>query len=178
MLIGRPLSEICRELAAAASNGNDEVLAQLLRMAAIRAATVDIRYPDRISLIEDPAIRDLLVGVWDWDVANDRVYTDSRFARMFGVDAEQAATGIPLIAWLEAIHPEDVEAVTADIEQALRVRLFSKEYRVVCDGHTHWVYARGKCTLDENGKAVRFPGAIVDITQEKLDDVNLSIAPL
>jgi PAS domain S-box-containing protein len=173
MLMGRPMSEICHELAAAASDANDEILAQLLRMAALRAATADLLFNE-----EDSAIKDLLVGAWDWDVVKNLVYTDGRFARMFGVTAEQAAKGMPLKVWLDAIHPDDVAPVTADIEQALRGRLFSREYRVLCNGQTYWVYARGKGTLDEHGTCVRFPGAIVDITREKLEDCNFSIAPL
>jgi len=27
---------------------------------------------------------DHLVGAWDWDVVNDRVYADAKFASMFG----------------------------------------------------------------------------------------------
>ena len=172
MITGRPLSEICRQLAETASVAQQDLLAQLLRMAALQAAETDIRHAE-----EAPA-RHSLVGVWDWDVANDRVYTDSRFAEMFGVNANEAASGMPLHVWLSAIHPDDVASVSADIQQALRGRLFSKEYRVICNGETHWVYARGKCTMDTAGKVVRFPGAIVDITQEKLGDEHLSIAPL
>lgn len=173
MVIGRPLVEICRELARTASEADDEVLAQLLRMAAVRAAASQLSHPEASLPIVNQ-----LVGVWDWDVTNDLVYTDGRFARMFGVPAEEAAKGMPLQIWLDAIHPDDVDAVAADIERALHGRLFSREYRVMCGGNTNWVYARGKCTLDDNGRAVRFPGAIVDITQEKLADENLSIAPI
>ena len=173
MIVGRSVSEICRELAETASQSDNAVLAQLLRMAALQAASSDLRFDD-----EDSHIKNLLVGVWDWDVATDLVYTDSKFAKMFGVDAEQAARGMPLRVWLDAIHPDDVAAVTADIQQALRGRLFSREYRVIANGETHWVYARGKGTLDDSGRVVRFPGAIVDITREKIDDNNMSIAPL
>ena len=173
MIVGRSLSEICRELAETASQSDDELLAQLLRMAALHAASSDLRISD-----ENADLKNQLVGVWDWDVATDLVYTDGRFARMFGVTAEQAERGLPLRAWLDAIHPDDVASVSADIEQALHGRLFSREYRVVSGGETHWVYARGKCTLDDNGRAVRFPGAIVDISREKIDDDNMSIAPL
>jgi PAS domain S-box-containing protein len=80
--------------------------------------------------------------------------------------------------WLDAIHPDDIDDVTAAINRALTTgQVFSREYRVVSHGDTHWVYARGMCTLDSSGKAVRFPGAIVDITREKIDDHHFSIVP-
>lgn len=173
MIVGRPISEICRELAETARLDHHDVLAQILRMAALEAATTGVRHGDR-----DSHIRDLLVGAWDWDIANDLVYADARFANLFGIGAEQAARGTPLQVWLDAIHPDDVDDVRDDIHRSVATgKLFSKEYRIVSDGEVRWVYARGTCTLDQAGRAVRFPGAIVDITREKTDDRQLSIAP-
>jgi len=172
MIVGRPISEICRELAASAETDHQTVLAQILRMASLEAARTGTRHQD------DATIRDRLVGTWDWDIANDRVYADSKFARLFGVNADLASRGTPLKDWLNAIHPDDVDDVTADINRSLTTgQVFSREYRVISHGATHWVYARGKCTLDAAGNAVRFPGAIVDITREKIDEYQLSIAP-
>ncbi|MES2027992.1 MAG: PAS domain-containing protein [Pseudomonadota bacterium] len=172
MIAGRPISEICRELAVSAETSHQTILAQLLRMASLEAARTGTRHQD------DASIRDRLVGTWDWDIANDRVYADSKFARLFGINADLASRGTPLQDWLDAIHPDDIDDVAADINRSLTTgQVFSREYRVVSHGDIHWVYARGKCTLDSSGKAVRFPGAIVDITQEKIEDYNLSIAP-
>ncbi|MET0971357.1 MAG: PAS domain-containing protein [Tardiphaga sp.] len=126
----------------------------------------------------DINIRDSLVGTWDWDVVHDRIYADARFAALFGLEPGPATLGAPLVSWLAAIHPDDVEDVGRDIEATLSTgKLFSREYRVVANGETRWVYARGKSTMDKNGRAVRFPGAVVDITHEKADESNLSIAP-
>ena len=33
------------------------------------------------------------IGVWDWDVREDRVYTDKNFAMMYGVDPQDGARG-------------------------------------------------------------------------------------
>lgn len=90
MIVGRPISEICRELAASAETDHQPILAQILRMASLEAARAGTRHQD------DTSIRDQLVGTWDWDIANDRVYADSRFARLFGVNADLASRGTPL----------------------------------------------------------------------------------
>ncbi|MGM4885825.1 PAS domain-containing protein [Tardiphaga sp. 20_F10_N6_6] len=173
MIVGRPISEICRELAISAQAGHHTVLAQILRMASLEAAQSGVRHHEG-----DSSIQDRLVGTWDWDIANDRVYADSKFARLFGVNADLASRGTPLQDWLDAIHPDDIDDVAAAITRSLTTgQVFSREYRVVSHGDTHWVYARGKCTLDSSGKAVRFPGAIVDITREKIDDHHFSIVP-
>ncbi|WP_299803778.1 PAS domain-containing protein [Tardiphaga sp.] len=131
-------------------------------MAALKAAETDLRHCGTDSRIED-----FFVGVWDWDVVNDQIYSDSSFALMFGVDAEDAARGQPLNVWLNAIHPNDLDTVIVDIEKAKRGQLFSREYRIVTKGETHWVHAHGKCTLDKDGNAVRFPGALLDISHRR-----------
>ena len=33
------------------------------------------------------------VGTWNWDIASDRVYCDTRFAKLFGLDPESGVTG-------------------------------------------------------------------------------------
>ena len=110
-----------------------------------------------------------LVGTWDWDVPNDTVYADARFARLFGVDAETAEKGVPLAAFVGGIHLDDRERVGASIESALRDdSLFAAEYRTVdAEGRIHWIFAQGRCFRDAAGGVVRFPGAIVDRTVER-----------
>lgn len=171
MITGRPIADICRDLAASAARDRHDFLAQILRMAALEAI-------QQQAVHADDSVRDSLVGTWDWDVVHDRIYADERFADLFGLEPGSASQGAPLVSWLAAIHPDDVEDVGRDIEATLATgRVFSREYRIVANGETRWVYARGKSTLDKNGKVVRFPGAIVDITHEKDDDTQFSIAP-
>lgn len=171
MITGRPISEICRELARSATGDRLDTLAQILRMAAIEAEGQDAWHVDN-------SVRDSLVGTWDWDVVHDRIYADARFAALFGLSPGPASMGAPLVTWLAAIHPDDVEDVGRDIEATLSTgKVFSREYRVIAEGKTRWVYARGKSTMDENGRAVRFPGAVVDITHEKAEEPDLSIVP-
>lgn len=165
----RPFSDICSELAESAKEKGQSLLAYLLRMAALDAAESGVRH-------DDGGVQDFLVGVWDWDVVNDCVYADARFAHLFGISAAAAAKGTPLQAWINAVHPDDRGRLEREIGRALKGSLFSVEYRVVTQGETRWLYARGKCTLNREGRAVRFPGAVVDITHEKADD-HVSIVP-
>lgn len=167
---GRLFSDICRELAVSATQKGQGLLAYLLGVAALEAAESGARH-------DDSGVQDLLVGAWDWDVLNDCVYADARFARLFGISAADAARGTALRAWVVAVHPDDRDHLEMEIKRALEGQLFSTEYRVILKGQTRWLYARGKCTLNKDGLAVRFPGAIVDITHEKIDD-QVSLAPL
>lgn len=173
MIHGRAISEICRKLAEDAALKHHDILAQVLRMAALEAAETGARYAGPAS-----DIREHLVGTWDWDILNNRVYADGPAARLFGISEGEAALGSPMEKWLAAIHPDDKTALAAEIDRVMTTgHVFSMEYRIIANGQVHWVYARGRCTFDEAGHPVRFPGAFVDITHEKIDDSHFSIAP-
>lgn len=155
-------SSLINELVAAARREGKTFIAYLLGMAAVEAAKTGFE-------VDTGSAQELLVGAWDWDIVTDRVYADARFARMFGISAMDAATGTPLADWIKAIHPDDKQFVEAEINKTLKGSLYAVEYRVISEGKVRWLYARGKCTTDVEGRLVRFPGAIVEITHEKND---------
>ena len=124
------------------------------------------RSEERLSLALDGSG---LVGTWDWDIRNDIVTADDRFAAMFGIDPQQAGLGLPIEKFLAPIHPEDVARVTREIDIALRDGSpLRSEYRLIGgDGSVHWVVASGRPRLGADGRPVRFPGVIVDITEQR-----------
>lgn len=109
------------------------------------------------------------VGFWDWDVVNDLVYAGEPFARFYGVAPEVAEKGLKVGEFIRMIHPDDVERVGNEIQRTLAGHAeFSSEYRIMQhDGYFVWVLAVGRCTYDELGKPIRFPGVTVDITDRK-----------
>ena len=116
------------------------------------------------------------IGTWDWDIVNDRVIANSTFAERFSVDPKRAQEGTPIADFVAGIHPEDRDRVAREIEEAMRTGAdFLSEYRLLkTDGTIVWVIVRGRCHFDESGKAVRFPGAAVDITDRKLAEAALA----
>jgi PAS domain S-box-containing protein len=109
------------------------------------------------------------VGTWDWDVRNDRVYTDARFATVYGVDPGDAVEGVPIAEFTRNIHPDDLLTVGPAIEAAIADGTeFVAQYRIVqANGSLCWVSARGRCTHDASGAPLRFAGVIIDITDQK-----------
>ncbi len=110
-------------------------------------------------------------GHWDWDVAADRLFHSPRMKVLHGQNAEGAAVGSGS-EWLGGVvmHPED----RARVDMALRNHLdgkvprFESEYRVLhAGGEWRWVLSRGRCSFDAAGKASRFVGSAVDITERK-----------
>jgi PAS domain S-box-containing protein len=111
-----------------------------------------------------------VVGTWVWEIQADRVVADERFARLFSIDPEAAASGAPISDYVAAIHPEDRDRVGAEIEAAVATNgPYRSEYRVLQpDGTVRWVDARGRCEHDAAGRPLRFPGTVVDITDRRL----------
>jgi PAS domain S-box-containing protein len=121
---------------------------------------------ERLQLCLDAAE---VVGTWEWDVQADRLVADARFARLVGVEVEEAEQGAPLSRYFSGIHPGDREGVRAAIAEAATLGTrYKHEYRVCRpDGSTAWVSARGHC-VHERGRALRFSGAVFDITERKM----------
>ncbi len=108
------------------------------------------------------------VGTWDWDVSADTVEVDERFAWLFGLAPEEARIGLPVSRFVSGILPEERQRVETAIAAALETgEDYLQEYRVVTfAGDVRWVTARGRCFYDADGNPVRFPGVVIDITDQ------------
>ena len=129
-----------------------------------KAAVVQERdqMPDRYALAWQGAGD----GIWDWDLGCDRLWLSESWRALVG---DKGAGETPA-AWLERIHPADREAVEAAIRAHLdgRSPRFESEHRLRHDdGSWRWVLARGQVSRDAAGKAVRFSGSTMDVTEPR-----------
>ncbi|NOK23748.1 GAF domain-containing hybrid sensor histidine kinase/response regulator, partial [Corallococcus carmarthensis] len=110
-----------------------------------------------------------MIGTWVWDVPDNRVVTDERFAHSFSLNPQQAREGLPIDQFVAAIHPEDRPGVEASIAHTLKAGgSYRAEYRVRrADGVYRWVEASGHCVRTPAGIPLRFPGVVVDIDARK-----------
>ncbi|WP_052726258.1 PAS domain-containing protein [Devosia epidermidihirudinis] len=111
-----------------------------------------------------------LIGTWDWDVTRNIVTADDKFAQLYNLDPLHAGLGLPMDDLLNVVHPDDAERVRVDIQAALNGGgHLNTEYRVVSPitGETHWVIATGRARLDAEGRAERFPGVVVDVSEQR-----------
>ncbi|WP_255169027.1 PAS domain S-box protein [Natrononativus amylolyticus] len=109
------------------------------------------------------------VGTWEWHIPEDRFVCGASFARTFGVDPDEARSGVPLEELTSSIHAADRERVAEQIREAVDgCEEYEAEYRVWdADGELRWVVARGHVECDEDGNPETFPGALADITDRK-----------
>jgi PAS domain S-box-containing protein len=107
------------------------------------------------------------VGVWDWDVSADRVFTDASFAELYGLDPEDRGRGVPMSRFTANIHGDDLDRVSREVNTVLRTGAdFACEYRLVKnDGTVRWAFAKGRCYRDAQGLPSRFLGVSIDVTE-------------
>lgn len=156
---GKPLGDLCLEIAEFAKDRDYRTLDYLMRMAATEAydQTSDLLYPL-------PA-KDELIGMWDWDVTHNLAYVDPPTAKLFDVNPDASVTGLPLEDYIKAIHPDDVTSFSKSLYRATSEGgCFSASYRVINHGRIVWVHAKGSCFIGPGKIPVRFPGALFDIT--------------
>jgi PAS domain S-box-containing protein len=107
------------------------------------------------------------IGTFEWDIGTDRLWGDANFARMFNI-ALDATGAAPLSAYMDAIHPDDRERVTRLIEESVRTgNSYESQYRIISCAEMRWVIARGKIETDGAGRALRFPGVVLDVTERR-----------
>lgn len=148
------LSEIFAKFADQASLFDEPVLAHLCRMAALEATGTTIP----VQPASGP-----IIAIWDWDLVNDRNHMDPDGAKLFGVSPKMAAKGLPNSAYLNAVHPDDVAAVSLALGTALTGGVFETRYRLVTGNRVRQVFAKGFCTLDQSNRPERFPGAVMEL---------------
>jgi diguanylate cyclase (GGDEF)-like protein/PAS domain S-box-containing protein len=113
-------------------------------------------------------------GLWDWDLATNRIYYSPRWKSILGYEDEQIADST--LEWFNRVHPLDLERVRAELAEHLagKASLLETEYRILHrDGTYRWVFTRGLAARDERGTAVRMAGSQSDITARKLAERRL-----
>ena len=109
------------------------------------------------------------LGTWDFNPVTGDLRWDERCKALFGLPPEAE---VDYGLFLEGLHPEDREWVDQVVQSTLEPESrgeYDIEYRTVGieDGLERWVAARGRALFDEAGRAVRFIGAVLDITERK-----------
>ena len=107
------------------------------------------------------------IGVWEWDMVADRVKRDDRVCRIYGLEPGRFEGGVE--AWREHVHPDDVEAVSRDLAEAIqRGGAFEAEFRVVWpDGTVRILKDSGIIVRNAEGKPVEMIGISQDITRRR-----------
>lgn len=118
---------------------------------------------DRLSL----AARAGGVGIWDYDVIDDKMVWDDQMFRLYGLKPERF--GGSYAAWQQGIHPDDRLRVHDEIQQALKGGPgLDTQFRVIwADQSIHEIRALAVVQRDASQGPLRLIGTNWDITEEK-----------
>ncbi len=104
------------------------------------------------------------LGIWDWDVEQDRLVWDDSMYRLYGVNKDEF--GGAFDAWSRCLVPEDWARATGDIQAALRGdREYRSDFRVRrADGAIRTIRGMAQTIRRADGRPVRMVGINRDVT--------------
>ena len=110
-----------------------------------------------------------LAGTWSWDIATNRSMWDQRYHDLYGFEAQESPS---FEAWISRVHPADRERLLARVQSLLTATgddTWSEEFRAFhpLKGE-RWMHGIGCVERNETGKAVRFAGINLDVTDRKM----------
>lgn len=104
-------------------------------------------------------------AIIDWDIVNDKVIWGEGFHSLLGYDLSQYDNYL----WSSNIHPDDRERVLGDLNKTLEdptKETFNAEFRFLkANRDVAYMQHRGIFIRDENGKAIRALGAMIDLSE-------------
>lgn len=120
---------------------------------------VNRRLMERITLANEAGG----IGVWEWDVLNDKMSWDKRMRAIYEVDADEQPT---YAFWLSRLAPEDSERAQEAVRRALEENVpFSLECRVMTRHGLRYIRSHADSILNADGQVARLLGINQDITE-------------
>lgn len=113
------------------------------------------------------------LGLWDWDVKNNKLIWDEKMYRLYNLTKNEFTTVYD--GWASRVHKEDRQRVDDDIQLALANKKdYNPEFRIVWPNTSvHYINASGIIERDKDGNAIRMTGFNWDVTERKLDEQKL-----
>ena len=103
------------------------------------------------------------LGTFDLDLLSDKIVTSELFAKIFGFK-----NPVSRKEYINVFHPEDISQRLEAHKMAFITGSLFYEARVIWnDQSVHWVRVEGKVFYNENNKAEKILGTLLDITEQK-----------
>lgn len=141
-------------------------MARVRREAAREVVRSEQRYlmtNERLNL----ALSTARIAIFELHIETRRATVLGPLTRFLGVAEADAAEGLPVEAFIEGVHPDDLQRVGALVRRTIETGApYEAEYRVTGGDGGRQVVARGSLqTLPSGGR--RLVGAVIDITERK-----------
>ncbi|MEH2124028.1 PAS domain-containing protein [Nostoc sp.] len=113
-------------------------------------------------------------GSWEWYLESQKQIWSAETFRIFGLNPTEL---VPTqAAFLQTVHPEDRPLLQRQLLHAIaKGNPFNLEYRIVRpDGSLRYLELRVEVAYDTPGKTIRLYGAILDITERKESELEIT----
>jgi PAS domain S-box-containing protein len=111
-------------------------------------------------------------GIYEWNLVTGSLFLSDRAKTFFGVKGDKLTPA----AWNARVHRDDFPGYRAALADYFKARTpqFEHEYRSrnTAGGYS-WVIDRAAAVRDAGGKVIRLVGALADVTQRKLAEIEL-----
>ncbi|MCA1623738.1 MAG: PAS domain-containing protein [Acidobacteria bacterium] len=106
------------------------------------------------------------IGLWFWELTEDKIFSTPKCNELLEIPIDNVIT---IESLLHIVHPEDLALVEAALRDSqLNGKEFHAEYRVIySDGSIHWISARGKTYLDDEGNPKNMMGVVRKVTDQR-----------
>ena len=115
------------------------------------------------------------LGTWDWNAETGVLALNNRWAEILGFELDEVEPTVQF--WKNLIHRDDYSAVMKALNDHVegRTELYESEHRLKNKfGEWVWVQDKGRVVeREDNGKAKRVCGTLMDITPRKVAEINL-----
>jgi len=113
-------------------------------------------------------------AIWEWNLETNELWANTRHQELYGLTEKDP---VPLIdEWKRRIHPDDLELTSSAQENVLRSdqNAWISEYRFLTGENKYSdIYDRTYVVRNEQGKAIRLMGSMMDITERKKAENNV-----
>lgn len=119
---------------------------------------------ERYSLLTDS----INAGIWDWNIVTGEQWWSDKYYDLLGYKRGEITSTYNTFHNI-LLHPEDRQQAIDAMKEHLKNKIpFKIEVRMKTkDGSYRWYESSGRVKVDENGKAVRMVGAIIDKHERK-----------
>jgi PAS domain S-box-containing protein len=163
LLVSSAVRRVERSLAETKASLNEAVRERQARAVAEEALRA---HEERLRL----ALEAAGMGTWEWNIETGDVTWAGELEKLFGLPSGSFRGS--LLAFKEAVHPDDWAEVDRGITQALSTESseYRSEYRVRGGDPVRWLEGRGRVYRDSTGRPLLMRGTAADITARKAAD--------
>jgi PAS domain S-box-containing protein len=115
----------------------------------------------------DLALRSASMGVWRWEVIENKRYFDDQTCYLLGLNPSTFTGSTE--EFFGVVNPDDRDKLRRALARTIEINApYESEYQVTWpDGTVHYLAARGRLVRDDQGRPVKINGVIWDITERK-----------